>query len=77
MASSSRYDLPLSFLCKEQVIPISVRHGNFGPEFTLVVQVSVGHCKSIILLRRNPTMAYHLADCGTILAGQCSKLTLI
>jgi len=39
MASNSRYDLPLSFVCKAQVIPIPVRHGNFGPEITLVVQV--------------------------------------
>jgi len=39
MASNSRCDLPLSFHCKALVIPIPVRHGNFGPEFTLVVQV--------------------------------------
>ena len=39
MASNSRYDLPLSVHCKALVIPIPVRHGNFGPEFTLAVQV--------------------------------------
>ena len=54
MASNSRYDLPLSLHCKALVIPIPVRHGNFSPEFTLVVQVSVRHCKSMMLLRRNP-----------------------